>query len=73
MEVFSAVSLQARPASQTLAPVFPPMPTTIAGSSLAIPSVIGYNVLLNKTKCSRPRLKTTPLGWRNRIELEMQK
>jgi len=74
MEAFSAVSLQATASIQTLAPgVSAALLTTIAGLVVAIPSVVGYNVLLNKTKVLTTEIENYASSLADRIELEMQK
>ncbi len=74
MEAFSAVSLQATASIQTLAPgVSAALLTTISGLIVAIPSVVGYNVLLNKTKILTTELENYASTLADRIELEMQK
>lgn len=74
MEAFSAVSLQATASIQTLAPgVSAALLTTIAGLVVAIPSVVGYNVLLNKTKVLTTEIENYASNLADRIELEMQK
>jgi biopolymer transport protein TolQ len=74
MEAFSAVSLQATASIQTLAPgVSAALLTTIAGLVVAIPSVVGYNILLNKTKILTTEIENYASVLADRIELEMQK
>lgn len=74
MEAFSAVSLQASASIQALAPgVSAALLTTIAGLIVAIPSVVGYNVLLNKTKTLTTELENYASSLADRIELEMDK
>ena len=74
MEAFSAVSLQATASIQTLAPgVSAALLTTIAGLVVAIPSVVGYNVLLNKTKTLITEIENFASSLADRIELEMEK
>ena len=74
MEAFSSVSLQATASIQTLAPgVSAALLTTISGLIVAIPSVVGYNVLLNKTKVLTTELENYASTLADRIELEMQK
>lgn len=74
MEAFSSVSLQATASIQTLAPgVSAALLTTIAGLVVAIPSVVGYNVLLNKTKILTTEIENYASTLADRIELEMQK
>ena len=74
MEAFSAVSLQATASIQTLAPgVSAALLTTIAGLVVAIPSVVGYNVLLNKSKTLTTEIENFASSLADRIELEMDK
>jgi biopolymer transport protein TolQ len=74
MEAFSAVSLQASASIQALAPgVSAALLTTIAGLVVAIPSVVGYNVLLNKTKTLTTEIENFASSLADRIELEMDK
>ena len=74
MEAFSAVSLQATASIQTLAPgVSAALLTTIAGLIVAIPSVVGYNVLFNKTKTLTTEIENYASSLADRIELEMEK
>jgi len=74
MEAFSAVSLQATASIQTLAPgVSAALLTTIAGLVVAIPSVVGYNVLFNTTKTLTTEIENYASSLADRIELEMDK
>jgi biopolymer transport protein TolQ len=74
MEAFSAVSLQATASIQTLAPgVSAALLTTIAGLVVAIPSVVGYNALFNKTKTLTTEIENFASSLADRIELEMDK
>lgn len=74
MEAFSAVSVMQTATIQTLAPgVSAALLTTIAGLVVAIPSVVGYNVLLNKTKTLTTEIENYASSLADRIELEMQK
>lgn len=74
MEAFSAVSLMQTATIQTLAPgVSAALLTTIAGLVVAIPSVVGYNILLNKTKLLTTEIENYASALADRIELEMQK
>jgi biopolymer transport protein TolQ len=74
MTAFSAVSVQQTASIQTLAPgVSAALLTTISGLVVAIPSVVGYNVLLNKTKLLTTELENYASTLADRIELEMQK
>jgi len=74
MEAFSSVSLQATASIQTLAPgVSAALLTTISGLIVAIPSVVGYNVLLNKTKILTTEIENYASSLADRIELEMEK
>lgn len=74
MEAFSAVSVMQTASIQTLAPgVSAALLTTIAGLVVAIPSVVGYNVLLNKTKTLTTEIENYASELADRIELEMQK
>ncbi|MBA4138827.1 MAG: flagellar motor protein MotA [Opitutus sp.] len=74
MEAFSAVSVLQTASIQTLAPgVSAALLTTIAGLVVAIPSVVGYNVLLNKTKMLTTEIENYASTLADRIELEMTK
>jgi biopolymer transport protein TolQ len=74
MAAFSAVSVLQTASIQTLAPgVSAALLTTICGLIVAIPSVVGYNVLLNKTKLLTTELENYASTLADRIELEMQK
>lgn len=74
MEAFSAVSLVQSASIQTLAPgVSAALLTTVAGLIVAIPSVVGYNVLLNKTKVLTTEIENYASTLADRIELEMTK
>ncbi len=74
MEAFSAVSVMQTASIQTLAPgVSAALLTTIAGLVVAIPSVVGYNVLLNKTKVLVTEIENYASTLADRIELEMTK
>lgn len=74
MESFSAVSVMQTASIQTLAPgVSAALLTTIAGLVVAIPSVVGYNVLLNKTKVLATEIENYASTLADRIELEMTK
>jgi biopolymer transport protein TolQ len=74
MEAFSAVSVMQTASIQALAPgVSAALLTTIAGLVVAIPSVVGYNVLLNKTKTLTTEIENYASSLADRIELEMQK
>lgn len=74
MEAFSAVSVLQTATIQTLAPgVSAALLTTIAGLVVAIPSVVGYNILLNKTKTLTTEIENYASALADRIELEMQK
>jgi len=74
MAAFSAVSVLQTATIQTLAPgVSAALLTTISGLVVAIPSVVGYNVLLNKTKTLTTELENYASTLADRIELEMEK
>lgn len=74
MEAFSAVSVMQTASIQTLAPgVSAALLTTIAGLVVAIPSVVGYNILLNKSKTLTTEIENYASQLADRIELEMQK
>jgi biopolymer transport protein TolQ len=74
MESFSAVSVMQTASIQALAPgVSAALLTTIAGLVVAIPSVVGYNVLLNKTKVLSTEIENYASTLADRIELEMTK
>ncbi len=74
MEAFSAVSVLQTASIQTLAPgVSAALLTTIAGLVVAIPSVVGYNSLLNKSKTLVTESENYASALADRIELEMTK
>ncbi len=74
MEAFSAVSVMQTASIQTLAPgVSAALLTTIAGLVVAIPSVVGYNVLFSNTKTMMTEIENYASSLADRIELEMQK
>jgi biopolymer transport protein TolQ len=74
MEAFSAVSVMQTASIQTLAPgVSSALLTTVAGLVVAIPSLVGYNVLLNKTKTLTTEIENYASALADRIELEMTK
>ncbi len=74
MAAFSAVSVLQTASIQTLAPgVSAALLTTLCGLVVAIPSVVGYNVLLNKTKLLTTEIENYASSLADRIELEMQK
>lgn len=74
MESFSAVSVMQTASIQTLAPgVSAALLTTIAGLIVAIPSVVGYNVLFNNIKTMMTEIENYASTLADRIELEMQK
>ena len=74
MEAYSAVSVMQTASIQTLAPgVSAALLTTIAGLVVAIPSVVGYNVLFNTTKTMMTEIENYASSLADRIELEMQK
>lgn len=74
MESFSAVSVLQTASIQTLAPgVSAALLTTIAGLIVAIPSVVGYNVLVNKAKSLTTEIENYASLLADRIELEMTK
>lgn len=74
MEAFSSAAKASGATIQTLAPgVSAALLTTIAGLIVAIPSVVGYNVLLNKTKILTTEIENYASTLADRIELEMQK
>ncbi|HVU17273.1 MAG TPA: MotA/TolQ/ExbB proton channel family protein [Candidatus Didemnitutus sp.] len=74
MTAFSAVSVLQTASIQTLAPgVSAALLTTICGLVVAIPSVVGYNVLLNKTKLLTTEIENYASSLADRIELEMVK
>lgn len=74
MAAFSAVSVMQTASVQALAPgVSAALLTTIAGLVVAIPSVVGYNALLNKTKLMTTEIENYASSLADRIELEMQK
>lgn len=74
MESFTAVSVMQSASIQTLAPgVSSALLTTVAGLVVAIPSVVGYNVLLNKTRTLTTEIENYASSLADRIELEMTK
>jgi biopolymer transport protein TolQ len=74
MEAFSAVSVMQTASIQTLAPgVSAALLTTIAGLVVAIPSVVGYNVIFSKTKTMMTEIENYASSLADRIELEMHK
>jgi biopolymer transport protein TolQ len=74
MESFTAVSVMQSASIQTLAPgVSSALLTTVAGLVVAIPSVVGYNALLNKTKTLTTEIENYASSLADRIELEMTK
>ncbi len=71
MEAFGAVSHQQTATIQTLAPgVSAALLTTIAGLLVAIPSLFGYNFILNTTKNLITELENYASSLADRIELE---
>ncbi len=74
MESFTAVSVMQSASIQTLAPgVSSALLTTVAGLVVAIPSVVGYNALLNKTRTLTTEIENYASSLADRIELEMTK
>ena len=74
MESFTAVSVMQSASIQTLAPgVSSALLTTVAGLVVAIPSVVGYNALLNKTRTLATEIENYASSLADRIELEMTK
>ncbi len=74
MESFTAVSVMQTATIQTLAPgVSSALLTTVAGLVVAIPSVVGYNALLNKTRTLTTEIENYASSLADRIELEMTK
>jgi len=73
MEAFNAVSLQQTASIQTLAPgVSAALLTTISGLVVAIPSLIGYNILFANNKRLVTELENYASSLADRIELESQ-
>ena len=73
MEAFMAVSVQQTASIQTLAPgVSAALLTTIAGLLVAIPSLIGYNILFANNKRLVTELENYASSLADRIELETQ-
>jgi biopolymer transport protein TolQ len=71
MVAFAAVATQQSASIQTLAPgVSAALTTTIAGLVVAIPSVFGYNYLLNQAKVMITELENYASSLADRIELE---
>ena len=71
MVAFSSVATAQSASIQTLAPgVSAALITTIAGLIVAIPSVFGYNFLLNQVKTLITELENYASGLADRIELE---
>jgi biopolymer transport protein TolQ len=71
MEAFGAVSMQQTATIQTLAPgVSAALLTTVAGLLVAIPSLFGYNFLLNTTKNLITELENYASALADRLELE---
>ncbi len=71
MEAFGAVSHQQTASIQTLAPgISAALLTTIAGLLVAIPSLFGYNFILNTTKNLITELENYASSLADRIELE---
>ena len=71
MVAFSAVAMQQSASIQTLAPgVAAALLTTVAGLIVAIPSVFGYNFLLNQVKGLTMELENYASSLADRIELE---
>lgn len=74
MEAFGAISHLQSASIQALAPgVSAALLTTVAGLVVAIPSVVGYNVLLNKTRILTTEIENFASTLADRIELEMTK
>ena len=73
MDAFGSITLQSSANIQTLAPgVSGALLTTVAGLFVAIPSVIGYNLLLSKAKNMIVELENFASALIDRIELEIQ-
>jgi len=73
MEAFNAVSMQQTASIQTLAPgVSAALLTTISGLVVAIPSLIGYNILFANNKRLVTELENYASSLADRIELEAQ-
>ncbi|WP_232767389.1 MotA/TolQ/ExbB proton channel family protein [Geminisphaera colitermitum] len=73
MEAFTAVAGQQTATIQTLAPgVSAALLTTVAGLCVAIPSLLGYNFLLGKTKQLTTEIENFSSSLADRIELETQ-
>lgn len=73
MEAFTAVAGQQTATIQTLAPgVSAALLTTVAGLCVAIPSLLGYNFLLGKTKQLTTEIENFSSSLADRIELEAQ-
>lgn len=73
MEAFGAVSMMQSASIAALAPgVSAALLTTIAGLVVAIPSVFGYNYLLNTTKSLITELENYASALADRLELESQ-
>lgn len=71
MEAFSSVSMMQSASIAALAPgVSAALLTTIAGLVVAIPSVFGYNYLLNTTKSLITELENYASALADRLELE---
>ncbi len=71
MVAFSSVAMQQSASIQTLAPgVASALLTTVAGLVVAIPSVFGYNFLLNQVKTLITELENYASSLADRIELE---
>lgn len=71
MEAFGAVALQPVATVQTLAPgVSGALLSTVAGLLVAIPSLMGYNYLLSRTKQMIVELENFASSLADRIELE---
>ena len=71
MEAFGAVSMQQTATIQTLAPgVSAALLTTVAGLLVAIPSLFGYNFLLNTTKNLITELENYASALADCLELE---
>ena len=71
MEAFGAVSQQQSSTIAALAPgVSAALLTTIAGLVVAIPSLFGYNFLLNTTKGLITELENYASSLADRLELE---
>ena len=73
MDAFGSVALQANVTLQMLAPgVSGALLTTVAGLTVAIPSVFGYNILLAKNRDLTRDLENFGSSLSDRIELEYQ-